>query len=406
MMSSMYQEYANVAEDAYKNVDRDKYITNEENYLVNSVKYKVIDQVYDKESDYHGTIYQNIETHDIFVAHRGTASMEDSIIDYLMATRETNIQIPHALELTERAQKYASKYEDRFGILPKVSVTGHSLGGALAEVCAYEYGLKAVTFNGYGSVGLKYQNSEGEYKSIPQKYEGDITNHMMAGDIVNIANPHIGKNIIYARPKQIKSLRFWNYGKNKPNKTRMWRALIFQMSRHKAHNMSNFLTKGKSISIFEEQRYDPKKVAVDHAKTISEFRNDIVNNKSSVLNRIIHFENKAKGHIENNGAKIPFKVPGYIIGPLMNMIIQKYVNYKVKKHIDKIENTQKIFAKTNIFQEEFSQANKISDQSKQEIGQKKNLQQKFNQAHNTIKQEMMSKSIQQNNEKKASKLSL
>jgi hypothetical protein len=82
-------------------------------------------------------------------------------------------------------------------ISPEVTVTGHSLGGTLAQVSAHHFGLKGETFNAYGAVSLSRRIPEGGHSVI---------NHMMAGDAVSAASPHFGETRIYARPEEVKTL--------------------------------------------------------------------------------------------------------------------------------------------------------------------------------------------------------
>jgi putative lipase involved disintegration of autophagic bodies len=40
---------------------------------------------------------------------------------------------------------------------PQVTVTGHSLGGALAQITSHHFNVKGETFNAYGAVSLSYR---------------------------------------------------------------------------------------------------------------------------------------------------------------------------------------------------------------------------------------------------------
>lgn len=354
-MSDFPQKYANLADDAYKDIDIDKYVKNKEDYQVQLGKYKILEHYSDEKTDYQGTIYQDINTGEIFVAHRGTASMEDGVVDYLMATQDVNLQIPHALALTERALKMAQDYaEDNNVPVPQVSITGHSLGGALAEVCAYEYGLKAMTFNGYGSVGLKYQNLQGEYKTVPREYHGDITNHMMANDVVNIANHHLGKEILYAREDELTLLKTLKYGDKDVDNNEMWLG-VAAFTYGGVHSMSNFindLNDNKHLSILN----DPlaANLTGENLTLVNEFRRDIQINRESVLDEIRTGEKELIVYFSENGEQIKGKLPENW---------QNYLEDKIDQHQDKIDKVQYLFSETENFKKQFEEA------KQQELGQ-------------------------------------
>lgn len=94
-MSLTTQEYANLADHAYKDIDQKD--INEKKFDIGGIQYKVLAHYSDKDTDYQGTIYQQVDTGEIVVAHRGTYSLEDAIIDYGMITREVNLQSPSVL---------------------------------------------------------------------------------------------------------------------------------------------------------------------------------------------------------------------------------------------------------------------------------------------------------------------
>lgn len=95
--------------------------------------------VYEPSSGYRGVIYRNMESGDYVVAHTGTEFDTDKIRDGLltdaqMALLKVNQQLDDARDLVELAVEMAKRDETR------VTVTGHSLGGFLAQVTAHEYG--------------------------------------------------------------------------------------------------------------------------------------------------------------------------------------------------------------------------------------------------------------------------
>jgi len=211
-MSLRSQDYAELSADSYKKPDaRDG--DEDGSISVGGVTYKVIDYM-DRPSGYQGTIYQCMDTNEIVVAHRGTefdkglkAAIQDGIwTDGSMVTQRVNHQANDAIELTKRALDFAQQYAARnpSGVPPEVSVTGHSLGGTLAEITAHHFNLRGETFNAYGAASLDRRIPEG----------GDhVVNHVMAGDAVSSASPHYGQVRIYATRHDIDVLTSHGYSK-------------------------------------------------------------------------------------------------------------------------------------------------------------------------------------------------
>ncbi|WP_439426267.1 XVIPCD domain-containing protein [Stenotrophomonas sp. T8] len=160
----------------------------------------------DSSTGYQGTVYRKVETDEVIIAHRGTEFdrqlLLDGSIDAAMVTARVNAQLGDALALTRQAIKLA----DEKGIGP-VYVTGHSLGGALAQITAHRYNLPGDAFNPYGAAGLAYRLPEGQPSNA-----APFTNHVMAGDLVSAAGPHYGKVEMYALPKELEVLRHAEQG--------------------------------------------------------------------------------------------------------------------------------------------------------------------------------------------------
>ncbi len=155
---------------------------------------------------YQGVIYHNLESKEVIVTHRGTEfdrqPLIDGGIDAAMVTARINAQIDDALALTKQAIELADA--NGYG---QVSVTGHSLGGALAQITAHHYNLPGDAFNPYGAAGLAYRLPEGQPANA-----APFTNHVMAGDLVSAGGPHYGKVEMYALPRELEVLRNAEHG--------------------------------------------------------------------------------------------------------------------------------------------------------------------------------------------------
>lgn len=154
-----------------------------------------IRRVVETPSGYRGIIYKNTETNEYVVAHTGTEFDTDKIRDIALTDAQmlllkANQQLDDARDTVELAIEMAKQDGT------SVTVTGHSLGGFLAQVTAYEYGLRGETFNAYGAAGL-YGVPEGGSRVI---------NHVRATDMVGAANRHYGEVRVYATQQDVDAL--------------------------------------------------------------------------------------------------------------------------------------------------------------------------------------------------------
>ncbi|PZQ28047.1 MAG: hypothetical protein DI562_12135, partial [Stenotrophomonas acidaminiphila] len=193
------QQYANLVEQSYDRDGEMRDLVNKE-IVLEGVKYKILRFTDNPETGYQGTVYRHVDSGGIVVAHRGTEFERqrwDDLIktDGTMVLTRANLQADDAVALTRWARDYAEKQGQLPGKrTPEVTVTGHSLGGTLAQVSAHYYDLRGETFNAYGAVSLDRRIPEG----------GDrVVNHVMAADTVSSASPHYGKVRIYAQPDEI-----------------------------------------------------------------------------------------------------------------------------------------------------------------------------------------------------------
>ncbi|HIE5097088.1 hemolysin [Stenotrophomonas maltophilia] len=165
--------------------------------IVGGTRYEVIARLSSK-NGYQGAIYRNETTNEVIVAHRGTEQpFVDGAVDAMMVTTRLNAQLDDALALTCEALRIA---EERS--IGPVYVTGHSLGGTLAQISAHHYNLPGDAFNPYGAASLGHRVPEG----LPAN-AAPFTNHVMAGDVVSAASPHYGKVEMYALPAELQTLR-------------------------------------------------------------------------------------------------------------------------------------------------------------------------------------------------------
>ncbi|WP_235429750.1 XVIPCD domain-containing protein [Xanthomonas sp. GPE 39] len=155
--------------------------------------------------------------HHIIIAYRGTdpglftgetkaekashalTTLQDIAVDATMVRDAVNPQKAAADAFTAQMLAKAAKQG-----IPKdqVTVAGHSLGGALAQIEAAEFGLRGATFNAYGAVSLRHHVPEGGTQ---------VTNYVLAGDPVSAASRHYGTVVTLATPEDVQALKDAHY---------------------------------------------------------------------------------------------------------------------------------------------------------------------------------------------------
>ncbi|WP_230596884.1 peptidoglycan-binding protein [Xanthomonas albilineans] len=172
--------------------------------------------------------------HRIIIAYRGTdpglfsgetkaekashalTTVQDIAVDATMVRDAVNPQKAAADAFTAHMLAKAAEQG-----IPKdhVTVAGHSLGGALAQIEAAKYGLSGSTYNAYGAVSLRHHVPEGGTA---------VTNYVLAGDPVSAASRHYGTVVTLATPENVQALKDAHYldvshGASSPNPLRAMR---------------------------------------------------------------------------------------------------------------------------------------------------------------------------------------
>jgi pimeloyl-ACP methyl ester carboxylesterase len=208
-MSSSPQISAVAASDAYtdrsqRDVERQQSVS-----LKSNNDYTVFGYKNDPVTGFHATAYREVAPpHNIIIAYRGTdpdfkkhpgTMLQDIAVDATMVRDTINPQRAEASAFTAEMIAKAARH----GISKDhVSVAGHSLGGTLAEIEAAKFGLRGITLNAYGAVGM----IDG-----PPLPGCQLTNYRMAGDPVSGANGHIGTVVSLASPEDVASLQAGRY---------------------------------------------------------------------------------------------------------------------------------------------------------------------------------------------------
>lgn len=210
-MSMTSQHYAGLADKSYSNEYKVGVYSpgKRPRFEYEGVEYAVLEHASNPRNGYQGMIFQRADTGEIIVVHRGTEEIikDGALTDGAMMLSRVNPQAQDAIELTERAIQYAERSaRDYGGHTPEVTVTGHSLGGTLAQITGHHFGLRGETFNAYGAASLGYRIDKG----------GDsILNHVMAGDTISAASPHLGQVRVYASAGEIAALHNCGYANDR-----------------------------------------------------------------------------------------------------------------------------------------------------------------------------------------------
>lgn len=187
-----------------------------------------------------------------------------------MVKSHTNPQYNDARALTEVANAMA-KHNGA-----KIYQTGHSLGGALAQLCGNRYSHRTETFNAFGAAGLK--------EALPINPLADrlIINHRMGGDYVSSASNHLGRSILYTTKNEVDNLRKDGFSTQDPSDDKFLANAGFRMPSswgnwgsasdlYTSHAVSNF-THEHGLSVLSPKS-PAHKLAENNMAMIGRFNN-------------------------------------------------------------------------------------------------------------------------------------
>ncbi|WP_425476766.1 lipase family protein, partial [Xanthomonas albilineans] len=215
-MNPADQARADAAIDSYANRPQSD-VEKHKKVFLNGREYQAFGYANDIASGFHATAYLNRKTNEVIIAYRGTdtdlftgetkaekrshalTTLQDIAVDATMVRDAVNPQKAAADAFTAQMLAKAAARG-----IPKdhVTVAGHSLGGALAQIEAAKYGLAGSTYNAYGARALT--------DGAPQP-GCHITNYRMANDVVSAASPHVGSMVSLASHDDVQSLRAGRY---------------------------------------------------------------------------------------------------------------------------------------------------------------------------------------------------
>ncbi|HEY0659732.1 MAG TPA: DUF6792 domain-containing protein, partial [Lysobacter sp.] len=206
-MSLTTLDRAYLAKDAYEDRSREASATDAENNVVQvgGRTYRVLAYV-SKPSGYQGTAYRDVLSGEVTIASRGTEIPWQLNRDLLrtdggMVVKAVNAQADDAIEFARKAIELTKDRAREWNQpIPPITAVGHSLGGSNAQIQAHRLGIRAETFNAYGTAELPIMQG-------PGKPGAQVVNHMAAGDFVSAASRHFGTQRVYATEADIAHLR-------------------------------------------------------------------------------------------------------------------------------------------------------------------------------------------------------
>ncbi len=137
--------------------------------------------VMEHSSGFQGAIYECGDTW--IVAYRGTESWEDVKADVNIGAGNVPGQFVPAMQLFEKAQQVKS--------LSKIIVTGHSLGGGLAQLVSANKVALGVTFNAPGMAGMAKKLAGKGYSF----HSANVLNVVLKWDPVSDFGTLVGKKL-------------------------------------------------------------------------------------------------------------------------------------------------------------------------------------------------------------------
>ncbi|MDQ7995297.1 MAG: XVIPCD domain-containing protein [Luteibacter sp.] len=249
-MNPSTSDYAFLANNVYSTGPMERTITNGDR------TFSIEDTAMDGATGFFATAYRDVDTGQVVIAYRGTDDPLDGIVDITMASSRLDIQQLESELFTRDVLARAARDAKAAGKQPDVTLTGHSLGGALAELNAAKFGLRGETFNAYGAAGLIGDAPEGGTQVI---------NHVRAGDPVSAANRHFGEVRVYATADDISTLQRAGYGRENTTLGDTVSAIA-----RKSHSMSNFVPREGETALIGpegEARYRANSGMIDRYRS-------------------------------------------------------------------------------------------------------------------------------------------
>lgn len=168
------------------------------NYTIPS-NLEYLEDMYNSETGTSGTVFRNKDTGEVILAFTGTNFQSEFLKDFGTDLNEINFPVlDHCIPAFEFYERVRAKYGNN------IVLTGHSLGGSIAQRVALEYNVpKTVVYNSaplYVNDARRIGLSYGELLTIDElekKYTGETIRIRSEDDVVSkLGGKHLGKEYI------------------------------------------------------------------------------------------------------------------------------------------------------------------------------------------------------------------
>lgn len=174
------------------------------NRVFNTKQYWSIFKVENNDTGYFGVAFLDLRMNSkefgrssfypkIVFAHRGTDDLFHDVLkaDISIANQEIPTQFHDACDLVDKTLIYlGSKKAD-------LMHTGHSLGAALAQMCAYKYSHRSIGFETPGTVGILYKIDSNKKYRDQQFLSFDLEGSLISGTLPQTGKVILGKKKVY-----------------------------------------------------------------------------------------------------------------------------------------------------------------------------------------------------------------
>jgi pimeloyl-ACP methyl ester carboxylesterase len=141
-----------------------------------------------EKTGFRGRVYHSARVNEIVIALAGTNDMTDMRSNMQILAK----QLPEQHKDAERLFEEVDRYMRANNISARISFTGHSLGGALAQLMVLTH--KECTAETFGAPGARWFRGNLNYDGF---FPYRVVNHMTFSDGPSWLGPHLGERKVY-----------------------------------------------------------------------------------------------------------------------------------------------------------------------------------------------------------------
>lgn len=212
-------------------------------------------------------------TGEFITAFRGSSSAKDWENNFTLLRDGEHAQTKEALGFAKKAHTETLNFSEAKKLPYSMANTGHSLGGAFAQMAHLENGAPTYTFNALPAPLFNHPDTKKPFV-FPNPDSLPIYNQTMALDVANtLVDKLPGSTTTYARNGDIRILRMTDYNTKDLDDDNPKTALVLDTLTKTSHSITQF-TGEKSVLLNPEKHIN---LAEKHENMIKEFRKDMEN---------------------------------------------------------------------------------------------------------------------------------